>query len=123
MPRKFTHVTVGEIISLPLLGVAYSFFTSDFNYWMFAIVVTVGFLCILFGSLFPDLIERPINADHRKFLHSWFMFAVTFILSFVTGFVLIPLYDHLFFVYPLFGFMLGYFTHLLLDSTTKRSLT
>ena len=123
MSGKITHIIVGEIISLPLVGLTYYFFSSNFNYWLFSIILIVSSLCILFGSIFPDLIERRTNPDHRRFLHSWFMFAVTFITSFVTAFVLIPLYEHLFFVFPMFGFLLGYFSHLFLDSSTKRSLT
>jgi membrane-bound metal-dependent hydrolase YbcI (DUF457 family) len=123
LPGKTTHVVIGEIIGLSLVGLAYYFFTSEINYFTLALILASSLACIFLGAILPDLIERPTNPDHRKFFHSWFIFAVTFIASFVMAFVVIPLYDHLFYVYPIFGFCLGYFSHLLLDSTTKRSLT
>ena len=123
MPGKITHVAVGEIIGLPLVGLAYYFFSPELNYIMLSLILAASLVCIFLGAILPDLIERPTHPDHRKFFHSWFIFAVTFIASFVMAFVVIPLYDQLFYVYPIFGFCLGYFSHLLLDSTTKRSLT
>jgi len=120
---KITHVAIGELIGLPLVGLAYYFFSSELNYFRLALILAVSLVCIFLGAILPDLIERPTNPDHRKFFHSWFIFAIFFIASFVIAFVVIPLYNHLFFIYPIFGFCLGYFSHLLLDSTTKRRLT
>ena len=123
MSGKMTHVAVGEIIGLPLVGLTYYFFSSELNYFTLSLILAASLASIFLGVILPDLIERPTNPNHRKFFHSWFIFAITFIASFVMAFVIIPLYDHLFYVYPIFGFWLGYFSHLLLDSTTKRSLT
>ncbi len=123
MSGKKTHVAVGEIIGLPLVGLTYYFFSSELNYFILSLILAASFVCILVGAILPDLIERPNHPDHRKFFHSWFIFAVSFIASFVMAFVVIPLYDQLYYVYPIFGFCFGYFSHLLLDSTTKRSLT
>jgi len=120
---KITHVVIGEIIGLPLVGLVYYFFSSELNYFRLALILFATLVCIFLGAILPDLIERPTHPDHRKFFHSWFIFALTFIASFVMALVIIPLYGHLFYVYPIFGFCLGYFSHLLLDSTTKRSLT
>ncbi|MBY9002081.1 MAG: metal-dependent hydrolase [Candidatus Heimdallarchaeota archaeon] len=123
MPGKIIHIVFGEIIGLPLVGIMYYSFSSDFNYFMLALILAASLVCVFIGAILPDLLERPTNPNHRKFLHSWFVFAIAFIASFVMALVIIPLYEHLFFVYPIFGFCLGYFSHLLLDSTTKRSLT
>ena len=123
MSGKITHIAVGEIIGLPLVGLVYYFFSAELNYFMLSLILAASLVSIFLGAILPDVIERPTNPDHRKFFHSWFIFAVTFIASFVMAFVVIPLYAQLFYVYPIFGFCLGYFSHLLLDSTTKRSLT
>jgi len=123
LPGKITHVAIGEIIGLPLVGLSYYFFSLELNYFKLSMILVASFACIFLGAILPDLIERPTHPDHRKFFHSWFIFAISFIASFVMAFVVIPLYEHLIYVYPIFGFCLGYFSHLLLDSTTKRSLT
>ena len=123
MSGRITHVIVGEIIGLPLVGLVYYFFSSEIDYFRLFLILAVSLFCVFIGAILPDLIERPTHPNHRKFFHSWFIFALSFIASFVMAFVVIPLYDHLFYVYPIFGFCLGYFSHLLLDSSTKRSLT
>ena len=93
------------------------------DYLFFSGILAVTLVFVMFGSLLPDTIERPTNPDHRKFFHSWFMLSISFIATFITIFVVIPRYTQIFVVYPVLGFFLGYFSHLLLDATTKRSLT
>ena len=123
MPRRLIHIIGGFVLALSITGVSYWGFSEDFGYLQLALILSISALTAFSGAILPDIIERPTNPDHRKFFHSWFIFAVMFIASFVMAFVIIPIYDHLFYVYPIFGFCLGYFSHLLLDSTTRRSLT
>ena len=122
MSNRLTHVAVGFIFSVPLVGISYYLFSKDFQYLRLTLILSISTLPIFIGSILPDIIERPTNPGHRKFFHSWFMLSVVFIASFVIAFVVIPRYDNLLYVYLIFGFLLGYFSHLLLDATTKSSL-
>ncbi|MHA1219383.1 MAG: metal-dependent hydrolase [Candidatus Heimdallarchaeaceae archaeon] len=122
MPRRLTHIAAGFILVIPLVGLSYYFFSIDFQYLRLTLILSISTLPIFVGSILPDIIERPTNPGHRKFFHSWFMLSIFFIASFVIAFVVIPRYDNILYVYLIFGFLLGYFSHLLLDATTKSSL-
>ncbi len=122
MPRRLTHIVGGFVLSIPLVGVSYWGFSEDFDYLQLTLILAISVVCAFVGSILPDVIERPTNPDHRKFFHSWFMLSAFFIASFVTCFVLIPLYDTKIYVYLIFAFLLGYLSHLLLDATTKKGL-
>ena len=122
MSRRLTHAVGGFILGVPIVGVSYYFFAEEFNYLKLTLILCTSTLCIFTGSIFPDIIERPKKPDHRKFFHSWFMLSLIFIASFVIAFVVVPLYDGQVYIYLIFGFLLGYFSHLLLDATTKSSL-
>ncbi|MHA1447624.1 MAG: metal-dependent hydrolase [Candidatus Heimdallarchaeaceae archaeon] len=122
MPRRLTHIAAGFILVIPLVGLSYYFFSIDFQYLRLTLILSISTLPIFVGSILPDIIERPTNPSHRKFFHSWFMLSIFFIASFVIAFVVIPRYDNILYVYLIFGFLLGYFSHLLLDATTKSSL-
>jgi len=123
MSRRLTHIIGGLVFGLPIVGIVYYFFSSEFSKISLILVLLYSFFTIFLGSLFPDIIERPNNPDHRNFFHSWAIFSLIFIAIFVLCFVVIPRFDHLLYIYAIFGFLLGYFSHLLLDSTTKKSLT
>ena len=122
MPRRLIHIIGGFVLALPITGVSYWGFSEDFGYLQLALILSISALTAFSGAILPDIIERPTNPDHRKFFHSWFMLSIFFILSFVMCFVIIPLYNTQVFVYPIFAFLLGYLSHLLLDSTTTRGL-
>ena len=122
MSRRITHVLGGYIFGLPITGLVYYFFASNFSYWMLSLVLLVSSFTVLIGAIFPDAIERPTNPDHRKILHSWFMLIIIFSACFIVTFVVIPRYDTQFYLYLILSFLLGYLSHLLLDSTTKQSL-
>ncbi|MCG3217012.1 MAG: metal-dependent hydrolase [Candidatus Heimdallarchaeota archaeon] len=123
MPSRKTHIIGGVIFSIPIVGGIYYYFASNFNYFLLSGILAASLVLVLFGSLLPDILERPSNPEHRKFFHSWFMLSFIFITAFIACFVIIPRFDHVFIIYPIFGFLLGYISHLLLDSTTKSSLT
>jgi membrane-bound metal-dependent hydrolase YbcI (DUF457 family) len=122
MSRRLTHIAGGMILSLPIIGLVYYYFTEEISYFRLVLILGIALFCIFIGSIFPDLIERPTNPDHRGLFHSWFMLSLIFISSFICCFVIIPRYRENIFPYPIFGFLLGYLSHLLLDSTTKMSL-
>jgi membrane-bound metal-dependent hydrolase YbcI (DUF457 family) len=117
-----THILGGIIFGIPIVGVVYYLFTDEFNYFKLAIIIGISFVSVFAGAVFPDIIERPTNPDHRGMFHSWFMFSFIFISAILLCFVVIPRYKENIFPYPIFGFFLGYLSHLLLDSTTKMSL-
>ena len=122
MSRRLTHIAGGMILGLPLVGIVYYFFAEEFNYFRLALILGIAFFCVFVGSIFPDVIERPTNPDHRGLFHSWFMLSLIFITSFIWCFAIIPRFSENIFPYLIFGFLLGYLSHLLLDSTTKMSL-
>lgn len=122
MPNRITHIVGGFVLAIPLVGVSYWGFSEDLNYLQLTLILSLSIICAFIGSILPDIIERPTNPDHRKFFHSWFILSVFFILSFITCFVLIPLYNTQIFIYLIFSFLLGYLSHLLLDATTKKGL-
>ena len=123
MPRRLIHIIGGFVFTIPLVGVSYWGFADNFSYLQLALILSIAAVSTLIGAILPDLIERPTNPDHRKFFHSWFLLSIFFIASFVTCFVLIPLYNNRIFPYPIFAFLLGYLSHLLLDATTTKGLT
>ncbi|MHA2358002.1 MAG: metal-dependent hydrolase [Candidatus Heimdallarchaeaceae archaeon] len=123
MSRRLTHIVGGLVFSLPLVGLVYYLFTDEFDFLRLTGILTVSFVFAFAGSILPDIIERPRKPDHRRFFHSWFMLAVIFIAAFFVCFLIIPRYEQEYIVYPIFGLLLGYLSHLLLDSTTKISLT
>ncbi|MHA1955080.1 MAG: metal-dependent hydrolase, partial [Candidatus Heimdallarchaeaceae archaeon] len=94
----------------------------EFSYIRLALIIGISFLCVFAGAIFPDVIERPTNPDHRGLFHSWIILSFVFASAFIFCFVVIPRYEENLFPYPIFGFLLGYLSHLLLDSTTKSSL-
>jgi len=122
MSRRLTHIAGGLVFSLPLVGLVYYFFANEFTYIKLTGILAVSFLFVFAGSILPDIIERPKNPDHRRFFHSWFMLSIVFIATFLVCFLVIPRYEQEYVVYPAFGLLLGYLSHLLLDSTTKSSL-
>ncbi|MCG3221547.1 MAG: metal-dependent hydrolase [Candidatus Heimdallarchaeota archaeon] len=122
MSSRLTHIVGGLVFSLPIVGLVYFFFTEEFSYFRLALIIGISFLCVFMGAIFPDIIERPTNPDHRGLFHSWLMLSLVFISAFIICFVVIPRYEENLFPYPVFGFLLGYLSHLLLDSTTKSSL-
>jgi len=122
MPGRTVHIIGGVVFSIPIVGVSYWGFSEDLSYLQLLLIIAISAPCTVFGAMLPDLIERPTGPDHRKFFHSWFMLSMFFIASFVTCFVLIPSYNTSIFPYPIFAFLLGYLSHLLLDATTKKGL-
>ena len=89
-----------------------------------ALLLAAGFLGVVAGSAFPDLIEPATNSRHRGLFHSRrilrftsvLFFAAAFLSSFQTG---IPLLAAAF---PVSCFLLGYASHLLADSLTRAGL-
>ncbi|MHA1686394.1 MAG: zinc dependent phospholipase C family protein [Candidatus Heimdallarchaeaceae archaeon] len=123
MSRRITHFIGGCAFSLPIIGVTFYFFSADYKVWRLILILSLSLVTILFGSVFPDIIEKPTNPEHRKLFHSWIVLTTVFIIAFIMCFVVLPRTENPFFLYPLFGFFLGYLSHLLLDSSTKKGLT
>lgn len=123
MPNRIVHTLGGLIIGLPLIGVVKYFLAPEFNTWSLILSLLVALPFVLFGSHLPDILEPPKSPSHRKFFHSVFMLFLVFSSCFVISFVLVPRYDNVFIAYPLLGIFIGYFSHLLLDSTTKAGLS
>ncbi len=123
MPNRIVHTLGGLIIGLPIIGVVRYFLASEFSTWLLILSLLVSLPFILVGSHLPDIIEPPKSPNHRKFFHSVFILFFVFSACFVISFVLVTRYDNVFIAYPLLGLFTGYFSHLLLDSTTKAGLS
>ena len=89
-----------------------------------ALLLAAGFLGVVAGSAFPDLIEPATNSRHRGLFHSRRILRLTSLLFFATAFLSILRTPVLFSVgaFPVSCFLLGYASHLLADSLTRAGL-
>lgn len=84
-------------------------------YW--SMIFLAGF-CALYGSVFPDFLDRPRNRNHRKGAHS------RKLLKWMGGSILIGTVITI--VFPAFmfvpGFAVGHLSHLIADASTPMGL-
>jgi len=85
----------------------------------------IGLFAVVAGSAMPDILEAPTSSRHRGIFHSRRLLKCTVILFGLTA--AIDLLSSLpalsgAFSFGLSCFFLGYFFHLLADSTTRRGL-
>lgn len=78
------------------------------------------FLPALAGAVLPDILDPPFTPHHRKYAHSKALLAIFIVFYFITLFYLttadnIP-------ITALHFLLLGYISHLLLDSLTPAGL-
>jgi hypothetical protein len=85
----------------------------------------LGLFAVVTGSLMPDILEAPTSWRHRGIFHSKRALKCmvgTFGITAAIGVLPSSLIPHTFLIYGLSCFALGYLSHLLADSTTKRGL-
>lgn len=71
---------------------------------------------LLLGSVLPDMIEPAKNYMHRNYFHSKRFLKILYYLIIPT-LILSILFNYLFYIFFL---IMGYISHLWLDSTTRR---
>ncbi len=105
----------GEI---PSEEVVLSLFTP-----FFLPLLTVGFVASIFGAVLPDILDPPFSRKHRRFAHSKVLFMIMLVLYLVTLFSIIygSIYDILG-IWAIHFFLLGYLSHLIMDSFTPAGL-
>ena len=117
--RKGIHVIIGILAFFAfvlLLNRIHAIILSFF---------IVGFFAVIAGSIMPDILEPPTSSKHRRLFHSKRTLNVTVgIFGFsVAVSLLFPLsVANKVALFGLSCFALGYFFHLLADSTTRRGL-
>ena len=82
------------------------------------------FLIMIFSSLFggslPDILDPPFSKRHRYFAHSKILFYVLIVIWIITSYILLN--DPNLTIWILYFFLLGYISHLALDSFTPAGL-
>ncbi|MBS3789733.1 MAG: hypothetical protein KGY66_02335 [Candidatus Thermoplasmatota archaeon] len=75
----------------------------------------------LFGGILPDKLDPPFTSRHRFFAHSKILLYVLLIIWIVSLYILLK--DSSLLIWSLYFFLLGYISHLVLDSRTPAGLT
>ncbi len=117
--RKGAHLIIGI---LAFCGYAY---LVSFIHETACEVFFLGLFAVVTGSLMPDILEAPTSWKHRGLFHSKRALKCmvgTFGVMAVIGVLPSSLISHASLVYGISCFALGYLSHLLADSTTKRGL-
>jgi hypothetical protein len=111
MPGRNTHFSIALILLIVI------YFTLDyFNFNLSN--YSLNAVALLIGSVIPDIIEPAEHYTHRKYYHSKRFLKILYFslpISLLLGIILNP-------ILCVFFFVLGYISHLWLDSTTKMSL-
>jgi inner membrane protein len=110
--KRDEHMIIGLIIGT-LAGVLGSNFSEYFNFILYLLFVGLTVL----GSITPDQIEPPRGENHRQFFHSVIVLGILMILL-----LWLNIGSQSALTYLTTGFILGYLSHLLLDTTSRMGL-
>ena len=105
-------------LSLPNADLVISFFEKST-----LIGSALGLITVVFGAILPDILDPPFSRKHRRFAHSKILFIIMLALYMVTLFSLT--YGSMKNELGIWGvhfFLLGYLSHLVLDSFTPAGL-
>ncbi len=75
----------------------------------------------VFGGLIPDILDPPFTKKHRRYAHSKILFFIFVILLGITS-ILILIQNNNLILWTIYYFLLGYISHLILDSLTPAGL-
>lgn len=127
--RKNTHIVGGILFGFMGLLILESFKRGALPHigWSLESILHMSFISIflmaamsIFGAILPDIIDPPFTAKHRLFAHSK---ALLFILLVLWAISFISLLDRSSLgVLAIYYFLLGYISHLALDSLTPSGL-
>ncbi|MFP4006311.1 MAG: metal-dependent hydrolase [Candidatus Hadarchaeia archaeon] len=77
-------------------------------------------LSSLFGGTLPDILDPPFSSRHRFLAHSKLLLCIFLVMWIASLFVLLT--DPNSWIWTIYFFLLGYISHLLLDSLTPAGL-
>ena len=90
---------------------------------IFSMEVSLFFVMVFssfFGGTLPDILDPPFTSRHRFFAHSKLLLYILVIIWAVTLFILLT--NRNLWIWLVYFFLLGYISHLLLDSLTPAGL-
>jgi len=114
----FTWHFIRKTLFLPSDASLISTLTS-----IFSMKVNLFFLMVFssfFGGILPDILDPPITSRHRFFAHSKVLLYFLVMMWIISLFVLLT--DPNLLIWTFYFFLLGYISHLLLDSLTPAGL-
>lgn len=90
------------------------FFNMDILYLLLL------FMASITGGVLPDILDPPFSSRHREIAHSKILLTIFLILFAIT--LALLLLNHRLVVWILYFFLLGYISHLFMDSFTPAGL-
>lgn len=88
---------------------------------MRAYIFLIMIMSSVFGGLIPDILDPPFTKRHRRYAHSKILFYIFIVILIVTS-SLIIIKDNNLILWIIYYFLLGYISHLVLDSFTTAGL-
>lgn len=83
-------------------------------------IFLIMILSSLFGGTLPDILDPPFSSRHRFLAHSKLLLCIFLVMWIASLFVLLT--DPNSWIWTIYFFLLGYISHLLLDSLTPAGL-
>jgi hypothetical protein len=116
--KRQVHLVIGVVLFLVYFYVAGLPHSTSGELFVFGIVAVAA------GSLFPDLLEPPTSAKHRRVFHSRRALESVLVIFLLMAVPVLfaPGIPHFPLVFSASCFFLGYSVHLLADSLTRAGL-
>ena len=96
-----------------------SIFNLFLNMRVYVFLIMIGSSVI--GGIIPDILDPPFTKHHRRYAHSKILLLIFLKLSCITV-VLIYLQRDNLILWSIYYFLIGYISHLILDSLTPAGL-
>ena len=118
MANRETHIKFAMLIFLAVIFILYFLKKTDL---MIYIVAPLAFGLGL-GAIMPDILNPPYHWTHRKGAHSKGLLKSLVYALLITALVSIPISFFINWVWIVPSFIIGYISHLFLDSLTPMGL-
>ncbi len=89
----------------------------NMNFLLFLLMI----ISSLIGGIIPDILDPPFTKHHRRYAHSKILLLIFLTLSCITV-ILIYFQRDNFMLWFIYYFLIGYISHLILDSLTPAGL-
>ena len=89
------------------------------NMRVYIFLIMIGSSVI--GGIIPDILDPPFTKRHRRYAHSKILFFIFIILLGITS-ILILIQNLNLILWTIYYFLIGYISHLILDSITPAGL-
>jgi len=119
MPNSTVHKQTAVTAAASVASILYIATTKKFNIWNFLVAVFVGCGAGYGTSMMPDRLEPAIHPNHRKWYHSW-KFCLN--LTMISGLLWYFFNRKIFMRILIVGCLVGYISHVFLDSQTPRGV-